>query len=320
MANRVVISVIGAASLAEDQGRGQAASARMIDHWQRKFDLVLPDRPDLILVPECCDRYAGQTIDQVHDYYHARGDRVRELFAQVAAQNACHVAYAAVRAMPDGSWRNSIQLLAPDGQVAGVYDKNHPTIGEMRDAGIQPGIEAPIIECDLGGRSCRVACVICFDLNFCELWLQYARARPDLILFASMYHGGLMQAYWAYACRAHLASAISGLASQVIDPLGRTVATTTNYIDYVTTTVNLDCCLVHLDNHWEKLEALKRAYGTEVSILDPGYLGPVLVSSESPARSVDQLLAEFEMEPLDDYFDRSRAERQRYAGLDGEKP
>jgi hypothetical protein len=101
----------------------------------------------------------------------------------------------------------------------------------------------------------------------------------------------------------------------VIDPLGRTVATTTNYFDHVTTTVNLDCCLVHLDNHWQKLEALKRAYGPSVSILDPGFLGPVLVSSESPERSVDQLLAEFEIEPLDAYFERSRAVRNEYADL-----
>jgi hypothetical protein len=106
----------------------------------------------------------------------------------------------------------------------------------------------------------------------------------------------------------------------VIDPLGRTVATTTNYYDHVTTTVNLDCCLVHLDNHWEKLEALKRAYGPEVSILDPGYLGPVLVSSESPERSVGQLLAEFAIEPLDDYFERARAVRREYAGLVGVGP
>ena len=68
MAKRIVISVIGAAPLNEDRGTGQAAVDRMIEHWRRKLDLVLPDRPDLIVVPECCDRYAGWTVDQALAY------------------------------------------------------------------------------------------------------------------------------------------------------------------------------------------------------------------------------------------------------------
>ena len=91
------------------------------------------------------------------------------------------------------------------------------------------------------------------------------------------------------------------------------MASTTNYFDHVTATVNLDCCSVHLDDHWEKLEALKRAYGPDVSIFDPGYLGSVLVSSETPERTAQQMLAEFEMEPLDAYLDRARAVRQAHS-------
>ena len=120
------------------------------------------------------------------------------------------------------------------------------------------------------------------------------------------------QTDWAYACRAHLVSAIAGQSSHVIDPLGRIVASTTNYFDRVTQAVNLDARLAHLDYHWEKLEALKAKYGREVSIVDPGFLGAVLIRSETPARTAEQLLAEFEIEPLDAYFDRARATRERY--------
>jgi predicted amidohydrolase len=285
----------------------------MIDYWRGKLDRVLPDRPDLIVVPECCDRCANHSVEQAHDYYRARGDQVRDMFARAARQHRCYIAYAAVRGMADGTWRNSIQLLDRHGEVAGVYDKNHPTIDEM-EGGIRPGSEAPIIECDFG----RVACAICFDLNFDELRTQYVERRPDLILFASMYHGGLMQPYWAYSCRAYLVSAVARLPSQVIDPLGRVVASTTNYLDFVTTTANLDCCLVHLDYHWEKLEALKRAYGADVSILDPGLLGSVLVTSETSGRAVTEMLAEFEIEPLDGYFARARRARRAHLAAEGE--
>jgi hypothetical protein len=46
-----------------------------------------------------------------------------------------------------------------------------------------------------------------------------------------------------------------------------------------------------------------------VNIFDPGLLAPVLVTSESDQRTIGDMLREFEMEPIDDYFDRSRAAR-----------
>jgi predicted amidohydrolase len=316
MANWVRIGVIGAAPLTQDPGTGPAAVKHMVEHWRAKLERVLVDRPDLVLVPECSDRYAGQSVEQVQDYYRFRGDQVRDFFSQMAERHRCYIAYAAIRTGPDGSWRNSIQVLDRRGELAGVYDKNYPTIGEMEGLGVRPGSEAPIIRCDFG----RVACAICFDLNFDELRLHYARQKPDVILFASMYHGGLMQPYWAYSCRAYLVSAVAGLPSQVIDPLGRIIASSTNYLDYCTVSANLDCALVHLDYHWEKLEALKRAYGPEVSVVDPGYLGSVLISSEIAERTVDDLLAQFEIEPLDDYFARARAARRAHLTPGGREP
>ena len=91
-----------------------------------------------------------------------------------------------------------------------------------------------MIQCDFG----RVVCAICFDLNFDELRLRYVQARPDLILFSSMYHGGLMQNYWAYSCRSHFIGAINGLQCTVISPLGELLAASTNYFHHITTTVN----------------------------------------------------------------------------------
>src|SRR5690606_5272866 len=99
--------------------------------------------------------------------------------------------------------RNSLILLDRKGKLAGTYNKNFPTIYEM-DAGIIPGKEVSVIQCDFG----KVALAICFDLNFDELRLQYAKAKPDIVLFSSVYHGGLMQGAWAYSCRSYFVSAI----------------------------------------------------------------------------------------------------------------
>lgn len=306
MANYVKISTIGARPPAGNPGTGQAAVDRMIAHWKSRLAQVLPDRPDLIVVPECCDRYPEHSREEQWDYYRTRGDQLRDFFAEVARRHRCHFAYAAVREMADGTWRNAVQLLGRDGQVLGIYHKNFPVITETTEAGILAGVEAPVIECDFG----RVGCAICFDLNFDELRQRYAAARPDLIVFASMYHGGLMQAYWAYSCRAHLVTAICGLPSAILSPVGHLIAQSTNYFDYVTATVNLDCQVVHLDFNGEKLRAMKDRYGPEVSIFDPGYLGSVLIASESHQRTSADLVREFGLELLDDYLARSSAHRR----------
>ncbi len=307
MARRVKISVLGPQPPGGDPGTGLFAVDGMIDFWRAKLDQVLPESPDLVVVPENCDRYPTHSIEDLLLYYAAREDQVLDFFSEMARLSGCYLTYPAQREAGDGTWRNSLQLIGRDGDTVGVYDKNHPTIPEI-EQGILPGTEAPIFDCDFG----RVGAAICFDLNFDRLRTQYAAARPDLVLFSSVYHGGLMQGYWAYSCRAHLVAAIGTTErapSAIVSPTGETVATTTNYFDHVTATVNLDCALVHLDYNRPGLVEMRYKYGAEVSVADPGYLGSVLVTSESDDRTVDDLVDEFDLELLDDYLKRSVAER-----------
>ena len=283
----------------------QAVVGQVIAHWRREFSQVLADRPDLIVVPEACDRVGGLSRERLLEYYRVRKDQVRDFFAKVAAENRCYIVYSAARQVEDATWRNSSVLIDRQGQVVGVYNKNHVVIEETTESGILCGREAPVFECDFG----RVAFAICFDLNFDELRLKYVKARPDLIVFSSMYHGGLMQAYWAYSCRAHFVGAIHGLPCEIRNPQGEVLASSTNYFDYAVADVNLDCRLAHLDYNWSRLRELKNKYGPKVTISDPGFLGSVLITSEHEAVSVDDMIAEFHIELLDDYMARALAHR-----------
>lgn len=312
----ITIATIGSgpATIAADTPP-QKVVERMIAHWRSEFAQVLPDHPDLIVVPEACDRPGGFSDEKLREYYEVRKDQVLDFFATTAKENNCYIVYSAYRQMADGTRRNSSVLIDRKGKVAGIYNKNHPTIGEI-EGGTLCGSEAPIIECDFG----RVAMAICFDLNFDELRDKYVKGRPDLIIFSSMYHGGLMQSYWAYSCRCHFVGAIAGRAtpSEIRDPLGRVVASNTNYFDYVVARVNLDCALVHLDYNWERLRKLKAKYGPKVKISDPGCLGSVLVASEHETISVDEMIKEFELELLDDYLARALAFRHKPGNMETE--
>jgi len=298
MARYVKISVIGAAMYERGNSSGVDAA---ITHLRAEIDQVLPDHPDLIVLPEFCDMCRSDSIDQYRALSSERGDAIVEFLAGIARQYGTWITCPSLRQNERGSWRNGIHLIDRQGKVAGTYDKNCLTMGEL-EAGIKPGTETPVVKTDFGS----VAMAICFDLNFDELRARVAKARPDLILFCSMYHGGLMQEYWAYSCRAHFAAAVTGLPSRVISPVGQTLASTTNYFDFVTTRINLDCSVVHLDYNAEKLRDLKRKYGPGVTILDPGLLAPVLVSSEIEGVTADDMLNEFGIQTLDIYLDRCR--------------
>ncbi len=283
----------------------QKIVGRMISHWKGRFAQVLPDKPDLIVVPEACDRPSGLSLEKRLAYYRVRKNQVRDYFAQVAKENHCYIVYSAAREMADKTWRNSSVLIGREGQIVGTYNKNHTVIGETTKGGILCGRDAPIFECDFG----RVAFAICFDLNFDELRLKYVKTKPDLIIFSSMYHGGLMQAYWAYSCRAYFVGAIAGPPCEIRDPLGEVLASNTNYFDFVVADVNLNYRLAHLDENWSRLRALNAKYGPKVTIKDPGLLGPVLITSEHETIDVDAMIEEFEIELLDDYMARSLAHR-----------
>ncbi|MDF2670001.1 MAG: carbon-nitrogen hydrolase family protein [Paenibacillus sp.] len=305
MANKVKISTLGAhyGTIREGSSGGWAqAIDDMKQHLSSVISQVLPDQPDLIVLPECCDMPANYSSEQRKQFYRERGDSILHFMAQIASDNSCHIAYPSMREAADGTWLNSVQLLGRSGDILGVYNKNHAVISEIMDDGVRCGKDAPIIECDFG----RVGFAICFDLNFDQLRMQYVRAKPDLIVFPSMFHGGLMQQYWAYSCRAHFVGAIAGgLPSAILSPVGHTIAQTSSYYAYTSATVNLDCAVIHLDGHQAKLKAMRQKYGANVTVTDPSYLGSVLLASETDEATIQDILTEYDFKLLDDYMTES---------------
>ena len=284
----------------------------LVSFWDRQMQQVLPDQPDLILLPEFFDIPSGFSSEVQEEFIAIRGDQIHSFLASIAKKNKCYIAYGTLRRDDAGNLRNSAILVDRTGKTVGIYDKNFPTIGEMEN-GIVAGNKTPVFECDFG----RVAMVICFDLNFEELRDQFASQQPDLILFPSMYHGGQMQNNWAYACRSFFVGAISGRGtlSQIRNPLGDEIASSTNYFNYTIASLNLNSELVHLGYNFGKLSALKSKYGSSVTIKDPGNLGPVLVSSEDEKLKITDLFKEFEIQTLDEYFESSRKFRLRTGNM-----
>lgn len=317
MANYVKISVLShffSHGLKNTYSEDLESSVQeMISYLRSSVERVLPDKPDLIVVPEACDRFHYFTMEQRKNYYRYRGDRIRDFYRQIARENNCYIAYSAARYLPEEKelpFRNSTQIIGRDGEIVGIYDKNHLVPAELENGEIAYGTEAPVFELDFG----RVACAICFDLNYMELMERYAEQKPDLIIFSSMYHGGFVQREWAYNCGAYFAGAICGHPSSVLNPFGEVIASTTNYTDFVTGKINLDYAVVHWDNHWFKIEAAKRKYGDKLIVHDPGHIGAILLTYEETDRTVKDVMREFGICTMNEYFTYCRAHRKKCIG------
>ncbi len=311
-ANRIRIATIGERTPTLDKRMGhQKMVEQMIAFWKRELDQVIHDDPDLIVLPENADFPWGLTQAEKNEYVRVRGNQILDFFASVARSAGSYLVYSMRRYDEKGMLRNTGVLLGRNGETVGMYDKNYPTIGEI-EGGIKPGTSVPVFNCDFG----KLAIAICYDLNFDELRERYVALKPDVIAFPSAYHGGFVQSNWAYTCRAFFVGSISGRGaySQVRNPLGEIVASSTNYFNYTVASVNLDCKLVHLDYHRGKLKDLKKKYGSSVHITEPGGLGVVLITSENDKVGVDEMLKEFDIELVDDYFRRSHLIKKQNEG------
>ena len=276
-----------------------AADKAVISYIGEVLQAVGAGKPDLIVLPEMCDLPEGWDMDAYVRYIWHRTDDVYRYVRKKAHELKTWISYPTVRRLDDGTFRNSCMLIDREGNTALTYDKLHPTLGEL-EAGIHPGAAPGVLECELG----RVGIAICFDLNYPELALEYRRNNVDLILFPSLFHGGLLQQMWAFQARAYLVGACGGCGASVVSPAGEVLAASTGYFSEAVRAVNLDYALVHLDFNWDKLKALTDRYADSVTLRDPGGLGCVILVNESSDCSMKEILEEFAVETMDDYLQR----------------
>ena len=279
-----------------------------IEQWKLQINKVLPDKPDLLVLPELCDRPKVNSISQGKqmEIIKSGNSKFLEYLQDVAKTNKIYIAYPGYRTDAEGNLRNSNSIIDRNGVVIASYDKNHLVMEENSKLGAKYSEDSLVLDLDFG----RVGFAVCFDLNFTELLDKYRNKGVEILIFSSEYHGGLMQNYWAYQLRAFFAGTIRPPApSSIVSPLGEIVAKSTNYHNYVTDTINLDYFIIHLDENWDKITTMKQKYGSKVRVLDPGQLGVVMVSSESKDLTKEALIAEFGFLLLDDYLGMSRKHR-----------
>ena len=212
---------------------------------------------------------------------------------------------------------NAAVLIDRQGEIAGVYHKVHPTIGEIEN-GIMPGTEASVLETDFG----KIGMCICFDLNFRDIMTGLKENGAEVIFFSSMYRGGMQVRAWAYELGCYLVSAIGAELGQIVDLTGRQLELST-YEAIIAHRINLSRRLLHMDHNWDKMDDMLEKYGTDVSFDYVTQEACYAIGSEREGLDIEALIDEFGLERREDYFRRCnevRAKALEEAGLSAEGP
>jgi predicted amidohydrolase len=195
--------------------------------------------------------------------------------------------------------RNTSILVGRDGEVIGRYDKMFPTIPEL-EKGVVPGTAAPVFETDFG----LVGLLICFDLNFPEVRVALKQSKPDLVVFSSMYRGGLQAQSLAFELRSFVVTSIAGELGLIIGRAGRIIKEST-YETLAVAPINTNSVAMHMDFNWTKMDAMLARYGPALTF-DYHTREAFLVIESARGEDIEGIVKEFQLEPADAYFARSR--------------
>ena len=266
---------------------------------------VARERPDFICYPEVCAG-GGQGMakgmecaPELEPYAAAVGEIAREFGIAIIAP---------FYERAQGRVYNSVPVVDSQGNLVLVYRKNYPTTYEL-EAGISPGSEVPVAECD----GVRVGAAVCFDLNFDFVAAELERQRARLVFWPSMYWGGELLQHWALRY-GFAGVAAYGLESAIVDMNGRVLArqgTDTFQVrqghlpPWAVADILVNRDLFHLDFNQNAFPAIRERYGpdVEIEVMEPE--GFFLLGSRRPDLPVEAIAEEFGLETLRDYLARS---------------
>jgi len=262
------------------------------------------EKPDIVCLPETFTGLGLETKEWFKSAETVPGPTT-EALGDIAKRHGMYVVSPIVERL-GGKTFNSAVLIDRTGKAVVSYHKIHPTIYEM-EAGITPGTEPAVFETDFG----PVGFAICFDLNFRDVGEGLKRMGAKLVFFPSMYAGGLQLSIWAHDLGFFMASAFTGDGSSIVDPLGRVLVKSSAYMPIISRVVNLDFELLHIDYNNEKWDQVRNKYGPDIEIDVATPEAIFALYSNRRGVTVEDLIREFKLEKLDEYFARASAVRQR---------
>ncbi|MGO8790761.1 MAG: carbon-nitrogen hydrolase family protein [Terriglobia bacterium] len=200
---------------------------------------------------------------------------------------------------------NSAILLDRTGQVAGQYNKIHPTEGELRD-GTMPGedVTPPVFSTDFG----TIGIQICFDSNWRDGWRRLKDEGAQIIFWPSAYPAAHQLPALALMNEYYIVSATMDGSAHVYDITGEVLASTGKYQDWAGAKLPLGKRLFEVDYNAPKAQQIQQKYGSRVEVTWYHDSDWFTLASLDPEVTVEELIQQFALVPLDDYIARCTKE------------
>lgn len=163
---------------------------------------------DFVLTPECTNALSSNRDHQRAVFHHESDDPT---LAALRAQAAAAGVWLLIGSLglktddSDGRFANRSFLIAPDGRIAGRYDKIHmfdvnvsETEVYRESAGYRPGGQAVLVDTPLG----RIGMTVCYDLRFPQLYRRLAQAGAQILTVPAAFNHITGVAHWEVLLRA----------------------------------------------------------------------------------------------------------------------
>lgn len=254
---------------------------------------------DIVAFPET---YVHTGLGEAKDLAEVLPGPSTERMAQVAKEHSLYIVWPVYERAGDTIYNSGV-LIDRRGEIAGVYHKMHPTVGEI-EAGVMPGEETPTFETDFG----RIGIAICFDLNFRDVMTGLAENGAEIIFFCSAYRGGMQVRYWAFELGVYMVSAILSELGQIVDLTGKVLEEST-YETLIAYRLNLNRRLLHMDYNWDKMDKMLGKYGGALTFDYVTREACYAIGCTREGLDIDAVVEEFGLERRRDYFARSNRVR-----------
>ncbi|MCC7233777.1 MAG: carbon-nitrogen hydrolase family protein [Bryobacterales bacterium] len=271
-----------------------------LEETMERLERASSFRPDIAALPELAINGAPETVLE---------PAIARL-SEWAKRNSSYVVFGA-RTRVDGRLFNSAILLDRSGAVAGKYNKIHPTENELK-SGIHPGQnDPPVFETDFG----IVGIQICFDVNWWDSWRRLKQKGAKIVFFPSAYPAARQIAAIALENQFFVVASAQSGGSRIYDIVGDTMAASGRFQPYAAAVLPVGKRLFEIDFNNAKARAILNKYGPKVEVTWHHDDDWFTLASLTPELTVDGLIAEFGLTPLDEY--RMRAAKAIDEVLEG---
>jgi beta-ureidopropionase len=267
----------------------RGSSVALVEETLERLDRAAYRGPDIACLPETFSGYDAEP---------APGPTTERL-SRWARDRSCYV-ICPIRTQVAGRTFNSAIILDRRGEIVGRYDKIHLTEGELAQGVTTGDADPPVFQTDFG----TIGVQICFDVNWPESSRRLKEKGAEIVFWPSAFPAHRQLSSLAWMNEFYIVSATKTRASRVYDITGEVIAQSGYFQPWADATLHLGKRLFEIDYNTDKVRKLQQKYGGRALVQWSHDESWFTLASQDPGLSVEELMDEFGLVPLQTYLAR----------------